>query len=153
MAFEPQKVYQTLATAPIVPVFYHADADLTCQIIKACYEGGIRAFEFTNRGDKAKEVFKDLINIKYLDLSSNRISFINSILLSGIIKMERKLALNLLKIHLNQLRDLLEPVLKSEHLSLIDEVKLKACWVRSGQMDELLLKLIRAEQTQDECVI
>ncbi len=60
MAFEPQKVYQTLATAPIVPVFYHPDADLTCQIIKACYEGGIRAFEFTNRGDKAKEVFKVL---------------------------------------------------------------------------------------------
>jgi len=60
MAFEPQKVYQTLAGAPIVPVFYNADAALTCQIIKACYDGGIRVFEFTNRGEKAKEVFKVL---------------------------------------------------------------------------------------------
>ena len=60
MAFEPQKVYQTLAGAPIVPVFYNPDATLTCQIIKACYDGGIRAFEFTNRGEKAKEVFKVL---------------------------------------------------------------------------------------------
>lgn len=60
MAFEPQKVYQTLAGAPIVPVFYNPDAALTCQIIKACYDGGIRAFEFTNRGEKAKEVFKVL---------------------------------------------------------------------------------------------
>ncbi len=33
---------------------------LTCQIIKACYDGGIRAFEFTNRGENAKEVFKVL---------------------------------------------------------------------------------------------
>lgn len=60
MAFEPQQVYQTLAGAPIVPVFYNPDAALTCQIIKACYDGGIRAFEFTNRGEKAKEVFKVL---------------------------------------------------------------------------------------------
>ena len=27
------------------------------QVIKACYDGGIRAFEFTNRGDFAHEVF------------------------------------------------------------------------------------------------
>lgn len=60
MAFEPQKIYQTLSAAPIVPVFYHSDATLTCQIIKACYDGGIRAFEFTNRGEKAKDVFKVL---------------------------------------------------------------------------------------------
>ncbi len=60
MAFEPQKIYQTLSTAPIVPVFYNANATLTCQIIKACYEGGIRAFEFTNRGEQAKDVFKVL---------------------------------------------------------------------------------------------
>ena len=60
MAFEPQKIYKTLSVAPIVPVFYNADATLTCQIIKACYDGGIRAFEFTNRGEKAKDVFKVL---------------------------------------------------------------------------------------------
>ncbi|WP_428655145.1 bifunctional 4-hydroxy-2-oxoglutarate aldolase/2-dehydro-3-deoxy-phosphogluconate aldolase [Runella sp.] len=60
MAFESQQIYQTLASAPIVPVFYYPDAAVTTQIIKACYEGGIRAFEFTNRGEKAKEVFKVL---------------------------------------------------------------------------------------------
>jgi len=72
MAFEPQKVYDSLAAAPIVPVFYNADATLTCQIIKACYEGGIRAFEFTNRGEKAKEVFEVLrkyISTNYPDMA------------------------------------------------------------------------------------
>lgn len=45
----------------IVPVFYHPDAEIAKQVVKACYEGGIRAFEFTNRGDFAHEVFEALV--------------------------------------------------------------------------------------------
>ena len=45
----------------IVPVFYNADLELTRKVVKACYDGGIRAFEFTNRGDGAHIVFKDLM--------------------------------------------------------------------------------------------
>ena len=45
----------------IVPVFYSADVELTKQVVKACYDGGIRAFEFTNRGDGAHRVFKEVI--------------------------------------------------------------------------------------------
>ena len=45
----------------IVPVFYNADLELTKKVVKACYDGGIRAFEFTNRGDGAHIVFKDLM--------------------------------------------------------------------------------------------
>ena len=30
-------------------------------VVKACYEGGVRAFEFTNRGDCAHEVFGELV--------------------------------------------------------------------------------------------
>ena len=30
-------------------------------MVKACYDGGIRAFEFTNRGDGANEVFKEVM--------------------------------------------------------------------------------------------
>ncbi len=41
----------------VVPVFYHPDPEVVRQVIKACYEGGIRVFEFTNRGDFAHEVF------------------------------------------------------------------------------------------------
>lgn len=37
----------------IVPVFYSGDAQLCKQVVKACYNGGIRVFEFTNRGDFA----------------------------------------------------------------------------------------------------
>ncbi|MGB5943031.1 MAG: bifunctional 4-hydroxy-2-oxoglutarate aldolase/2-dehydro-3-deoxy-phosphogluconate aldolase [Leeuwenhoekiella sp.] len=44
----------------IVPVFYHAELNVCKQVLKACYEGGSRVFEFTNRGDRAHEVFGEL---------------------------------------------------------------------------------------------
>lgn len=45
----------------IVPVFYHSDLETAKNVIKACYDGGIRVFEFTNRGDFAHEIFGELI--------------------------------------------------------------------------------------------
>ena len=45
----------------IVPVFYNKDAEITKKVVKACYDGGIRAFEFTNRGDGAADVFKEVM--------------------------------------------------------------------------------------------
>lgn len=44
----------------IIPVFYNPNADICKQVVKACYDGGIRAFEFTNRGDFAHEVFAEI---------------------------------------------------------------------------------------------
>ena len=45
----------------MVPVFYHSDLETAKAVVKACYEGGVRAFEFTNRGDFAHEVFGELV--------------------------------------------------------------------------------------------
>ena len=45
----------------MVPVFYHADLETAKAVVKACYDGGVRAFEFTNRGDFAHEVFGELV--------------------------------------------------------------------------------------------
>ena len=45
----------------MVPVFFHKDLETCKAVMKACYDGGARVFEFTNRGDRAHEVFKDLI--------------------------------------------------------------------------------------------
>ena len=59
--FSRLKVYQTMEETGIIPVFYHSDIEVAKQVVKACYEGGIRAFEFTNRGDFAHEVFANLV--------------------------------------------------------------------------------------------
>jgi 2-dehydro-3-deoxyphosphogluconate aldolase/(4S)-4-hydroxy-2-oxoglutarate aldolase len=44
----------------LVPVFYHADAEVCKRVVKACYNGGVRLFEFTNRGDFATLIFAEL---------------------------------------------------------------------------------------------
>jgi len=46
--------------AGIIPLFFHKDQDICRSAIKACYEGGSRVFEFTNRGDFAHELFSDI---------------------------------------------------------------------------------------------
>ncbi|MFI3270122.1 MAG: bifunctional 4-hydroxy-2-oxoglutarate aldolase/2-dehydro-3-deoxy-phosphogluconate aldolase [Rikenellaceae bacterium] len=59
--FSKTKVMAAIAATGIVPVFYHKDAEIAKSVLKACYDGGIRVFEFTNRGDFASEVFIQLI--------------------------------------------------------------------------------------------
>jgi len=44
----------------IIPVFFHKDIEICKNVLKACYDGGVRVFEFTNRGDFAHEVFAEL---------------------------------------------------------------------------------------------
>jgi 2-dehydro-3-deoxyphosphogluconate aldolase/(4S)-4-hydroxy-2-oxoglutarate aldolase len=44
----------------MIPVFYNKDIELCKKVLKACYDGGARVFEFTNRGDFAHEVFAEL---------------------------------------------------------------------------------------------
>lgn len=50
-----------LQANPLVPVFYHDDAAYCCSMAQACYDGGIRIFEFTNRGEKALPNFQSLV--------------------------------------------------------------------------------------------
>lgn len=61
MRFNKLQVLSAMKETGMVPVFYHADAETAKQVLKACYAGGVRAFEFTNRGDFAHEVFGELV--------------------------------------------------------------------------------------------
>ena len=58
--FNKLQTIEAMRRTGMVPVFYNKDAAITLQVIKACYEGGVRAFEFTNRGDFAHEVFGEV---------------------------------------------------------------------------------------------
>jgi len=62
------QVMQAIAETGMVPVFYHADVEIAKQVLKACYAGGVRAFEFTNRGDFAQEVFGELVKYAVKEL-------------------------------------------------------------------------------------
>ena len=61
MKFNKIQVLTVMSETGIIPVFYHKDGEVAKNVLKACYEGGIRAFEFTNRGDFAQEVFAGLV--------------------------------------------------------------------------------------------
>ena len=59
-SFTRIEVVQEMKKTGIVPVFYHKDPEVCKKILKACYDGGARVFEFTNRGDYAHSVFEEL---------------------------------------------------------------------------------------------
>ena len=56
--FNKMQVLDAIVSTGMVPVYYNKDVEIAKQVVKACYEGGVRAFEFTNRGDFAAELIK-----------------------------------------------------------------------------------------------
>lgn len=58
--FTRLEVAQTMADTGMVPLFYHPDPAVGKRVLRACYDGGARLLEFTNRGDFAHEVFREL---------------------------------------------------------------------------------------------
>jgi 2-dehydro-3-deoxyphosphogluconate aldolase / (4S)-4-hydroxy-2-oxoglutarate aldolase len=59
--FERLYVLSALIETPLIPLFYHKDAEVAIKIIDACLEGGARCIEFTNRGDGAHRVFEKIV--------------------------------------------------------------------------------------------
>ena len=59
------EVFQLMEEQGMVPLFFNPDLDTCKNVLKACYDGGARILEFTNRGAFAHEVFAELS--KYVD--------------------------------------------------------------------------------------
>src|ERR1700712_2861455 len=59
--FTKVQVLETLESNGMMPLFYHPDLDVCKKVIRACYEGGVRIFEYTNRGEKAYQNFVELV--------------------------------------------------------------------------------------------
>jgi len=49
-----------MAEAGMIPVFFHKDVEICKKVLESCFKGGIRLFEYTNRGDYAHVVFEQL---------------------------------------------------------------------------------------------
>ena len=57
------EIIQTIKDQKILPLFYNESFEVSKNITKALYNGGIRAIEYTNRGEKALENFTRLKEI------------------------------------------------------------------------------------------
>lgn len=53
-------VLGALQAQGVIPVFYHPDPQVCGEVIAACADGGAPCVEFTNRGDFAVEVFREV---------------------------------------------------------------------------------------------
>jgi 2-dehydro-3-deoxyphosphogluconate aldolase / (4S)-4-hydroxy-2-oxoglutarate aldolase len=60
--FSIDSIQQAMRTSGMIPVFYHADLEVAKAVVDASYKGGVRVFEFTNRGGNAFDVFTQLLN-------------------------------------------------------------------------------------------
>lgn len=58
--FMKNKVISSILKQGLVPVFYNSDLEVAKKIVTACYEGGSKIVEFTNRGDYAYHIFNEL---------------------------------------------------------------------------------------------
>ncbi|MFC3198718.1 bifunctional 4-hydroxy-2-oxoglutarate aldolase/2-dehydro-3-deoxy-phosphogluconate aldolase [Parapedobacter deserti] len=56
-----EKTLDHISRYPALPVYYNDDIQTCTEVVNACYHGGIRVFEFVNRGDKAPENFSRLL--------------------------------------------------------------------------------------------
>lgn len=64
MKFTKAQLYAKINEVPIMPLFNHPDLAVSKAAVKACYDGGIRVFEYTNRGEGAALIFAELV--KYI---------------------------------------------------------------------------------------
>ncbi|MEO0571712.1 MAG: bifunctional 4-hydroxy-2-oxoglutarate aldolase/2-dehydro-3-deoxy-phosphogluconate aldolase [Bacteroidota bacterium] len=66
-----ESIVLKMSASGLVPVFNHKNAEVAKRVLDACYEGGIRVFEFTNRGQNALDVFGKLVSHseRYPDLT------------------------------------------------------------------------------------
>ncbi len=59
--FSRLQVWNKMEEVGLVPLFYHGDAEVAKNVAQAISAGGGKVIEFTNRGDRAFEVFRELI--------------------------------------------------------------------------------------------
>lgn len=66
--FARLEVLNTIVNTGLAPVFYSGEVEIAKKVARAIATGGCRLLEFTNRGDFAPEVFKELSHFCQRDL-------------------------------------------------------------------------------------
>lgn len=63
-----QKVSEAIVNQGILPLYFNADETVTIEILKSVYKAGIRAIEYTNRGDAALKNFTKMVEIRNAEM-------------------------------------------------------------------------------------
>ncbi len=63
-----QTVTNAIVNQGILPLYYNDDETVTIDILKSLYKAGIRAVEYTSRGESALSNFKKMIEIRNAEM-------------------------------------------------------------------------------------
>lgn len=58
------KVTKAITDQGILPLYYNADETVSIEILKAIYKAGIKAVEYTNRGEAAFHNFQKMVSLR-----------------------------------------------------------------------------------------
>jgi 2-dehydro-3-deoxyphosphogluconate aldolase/(4S)-4-hydroxy-2-oxoglutarate aldolase len=58
--FTRNQVLREILEIGLIPVFYYRETETAWNVVRACFEGGAKLVEFTNRGARAISVFQKL---------------------------------------------------------------------------------------------
>lgn len=59
-----QQVIDTITEQGMLPLYYNADEKVSIEVLKAVFRGGVKAIEYTNRGEAALSNFKKLVEVR-----------------------------------------------------------------------------------------
>jgi 2-dehydro-3-deoxyphosphogluconate aldolase/(4S)-4-hydroxy-2-oxoglutarate aldolase len=59
-----QQVTDVIVQQGILPLYFHADETVSVEVMKAIYKAGIKAVEYTNRGEAALDNFKKMVALR-----------------------------------------------------------------------------------------
>ena len=59
-----QQVSDLIVKQGILPLYYNADETISVEVMRAIYRAGIRAVEYTNRGEAALQNFTKMVTVR-----------------------------------------------------------------------------------------
>ena len=64
-----QKAIDAILQQGMLPLYFNADETVSIEILRAIYKAGVKAVEYTNRGDAALHNFKKLVEVRNAEMS------------------------------------------------------------------------------------
>ena len=63
------QISQTIIDQGMLPLYFNADETVSVEVLRAIYKAGIKAVEYTNRGEAALKNFKKLVEVRNSDMA------------------------------------------------------------------------------------
>ena len=63
-----EKVTEVILQQGILPLYFNTDETVSIEVLRALYRAGVKAVEYTNRGEAALKNFKKLVEVRNIEM-------------------------------------------------------------------------------------